>query len=549
MFAVASFVGAITSHIASGLSVANGIVTGANTAGGIWGSLLAVVIIGRRRGVPRRWVTVTFFLAAAAGAGMVAVAGLPFARPGILFVYVGLCLLSLALVSLAPVRPAVAASFKAARLDGTFTSRSRAWSYASIGVLALVVGGTATTTPGWRVATAIFAGWLVVCALMLAGFRQFPAVTRLEDRLDPWDLWTLLRTGEQRRMVIAVGATAFTAQLVYVSLEPFLSGTSRLGSAASLFVGGGLAVVKLALVPLILRQGQLSDDRVRRSAQRAAWFLTASALVGAASVIAQPLATLLLVLLVASFLVELGNGPMGDAARTYGSRLGIEADAMTTVAQQLAYDVAGVVATLVQLPACLDWIRHTAVALASPVSRITMWDLVVVALLVAGIVVNRTTFRNEWRDDPRGRVTPVRGPAELRFTIGISTGTLARYHLFGLVRNSPVNIPDASDGARFYVHTVLSGGTRDPRVPTLIAAIGARRSRPVRRTRGRLYPFAVVPIVGVRQEPGGPSQMLRVGSGRWLGRPGTWAIEDDQLVLRSPELARPLITRLRRHNA
>jgi hypothetical protein len=413
-FAAAALIGSITSRIATSLGVHNGTITAANTAGGACGTVLAVLIIVTRRGVPRRTVTVAIFTAAAVGACLVAVAGLPFAPRGIAWVYGGLCLLSLALVSLTPIRPAVAARFAAEKLDGTFTSRSRAWSYGSIGTLALVVGGVAVSPLGWRVATAILAIWLFSCGLMLLFFRQYPNPTKPEDRLDPWELWRLIRAGEQRRMVVAVGATAFTAQLVYVSFEPFLSGADRLGGRAPLAVGIGLAGVKLALVPLIFRQGDLADDRVRRSAQRAARYLAAAAPVTALALVVEPLPALLAVLLVASVLVELGNGPMGDAARTYGSRLGIEADAMTTVAQQVCYGLAGLVATLAQLPGVLTEFQRLVMAVARPLSHPSSFGVVVVVMLAATSLAASKTHRSEWRDEPRGRCASSHGPAARR---------------------------------------------------------------------------------------------------------------------------------------
>ena len=561
MFAVATFIGTITNDVAGSLGVQNGVVTGANTLGGMCGSVLAVLIIVLRRGVPPRWVAVAIFMASAVGAGFVAVAGLKFAPGGIAWVYGGLCLASLALVSLTPVRPAVAASFASAKLDGTFTSRARAWSYGSIGTLALVVGGVATSPLGWRVATAIFAVWLATCGIMLLFFRQYPDPTEPEDRLDPWGLWTLIRAGEQRRMVIAVGATAFTAQLVYVSFEPFLSGPGRLGLRAPLAVGIGLAVVKLALVPLIVRQGKLADDRVRRSAQRAARYLAASALVAALSLVVESLAALLAVLLVAALLVELGNGPMGDAARTYGSRLGIEADAMTTVAQQVCYDLAGIVATLVQLPPFLASIQRIVTAGARLLSHPSTFGLVIVALIGAAVLVMRMTHGSEWRDDPNGRVVASQGPGEIRLNIGIHTRTHATYHLFATVRDSPVNLPEARDRGRFFVHSILPGGTADPRVPTLVLLVGAHRLRPLRRTEGRLFPGAIVPAVGIRQRSEdavrgtqAEAELLRAGWGVWLGRPGAWRVERDPqtqgaMVLRSPELNATVVTRFQRHNA
>ncbi len=550
MFAVATFIGAITSHVAASLMVGNGWVTGANTFGGMWGSVLAIVIIVRRRGVPRRSVTVSYFLAAAAGAALVAVAGLPFARPGILFLYLGLCLLALALVALTPVRPAVARSFAGIGRDGTFTSRSRAWSYGSIGVLALVVGGVATSPLGWRVGTGIFAGWLIVCAVMLARFRQYPRRTRAQDRLDPWALWRLARFGEQQRMVAAVGASAFTAEMVYISFEPFLSAPSRLGAAAPVFVGAGLAVVKLVLVPFILRQGELSDERVRRSAQRAARYLAAGSLVAVLALVSQPVATLLAVLWVASLLIELGVGPMADAARTYGSRLALEADAMTTVMQQEAYDIAGLVATVIQLPWFLAWMQHGAAASARLLGHLSFFPLVIVALLGAGGTVLLTTSHNAWTEIPGTRLVVNDGPPTIRLTVGLVPGTLAVYRVHAQVRCAHVTIPRMPDGGRFVVHSVLPGGTSDPQVHTCDARLDRKRPRPLRRTRGLLYPYRRVPTVGWQTGPTGPfGPPLRVGWTRWRGSPGTWALEEHAVVITSDELNRQLVTGGERHNA
>lgn len=524
-FAVTAFIGSITSHVAVDLAVHNQAVTAANTAGGVFGSLFALLIIVRRRGVPRKWVTVSLFQFAAVGLIVIAGAGLRSTVPGIWLVYGGLCVVSLALVALTPIRPAVAAQFRDHKLDGTFTSRSRAWSYGSIGVLVLLVGAITASPLEWRVATLVLAAWMSVCGLMLALFKQFPKETPSSERIGAWELWDVMRAGQQRRLVIAVGAAAFTAQLVYVSLEPFLSAPALLGAAASAWVGVGLGVVKLGIVPVIRRQGALSDDRVRRSARRAARALAASAAVAAVTIPHFPLQIVLPALLLAVVLVELGNGPMADAARTYGSRLGIEADAMSTVAQQLSYDIAGVIATFAQI------------RLLGLFTFITPWQRVVIAWLIAAVIVVALTWRSEWRDHPRARLRTNRGPAELQIGVGLYRNTLARFRLVVTLRDRSMTVR-APDGSRFEVHTVIEGGERDPRIPTCIVWFGVTRPRPRRQRRraGKLFPGARFPIV---------ADGRRIGHGRWLGRPGSWELRDGTTICRSDELEHEVISRLR----
>ena len=190
--------------------------------------------------------------------------------------------------------------------------------------------------------------------------------------------------------------------------------------------------------------------------------------------------------------------------------------------------------------------------------------LVVVSLSIAAALVMRMTHGSEWRDVPGGRVEVSHGPAEIRLTLRVRRRTLATYRLFAKVRDARVNLTEAHDRGRFLVHSVLQGGTANPRVPTLILWIGARRLRLPRRTEGRLYPFAIIPVVGIRlpaddaQEPtpgqpvhGAPSkpELVRGGGGLWLGRPGRWRVEDGSMVFRSRELEATLVTRCQRHNA
>jgi hypothetical protein len=528
--ALTSFIGFITSRVADDLDVATSNVTRAVWIGSAISVALTITVIVRRSGVPGRRLTLIRYGATGVGALVVALA------PSIVFVNVGMVLAPGAMLALTPIRPAVAARFSPStwrntrggqpRLDGTFTGLSRAWSYATMAALGVLIPTIALIGPSaWRIAAAVFAAWVAVQTVILAKsdlLSQPPASERIEA---VWDLWDVLKGGELRRGLWALGCSVLITTLVSVSIEPFLADPALLGRNAGVFAGL-LGLVQLAIIPAVLRHGQRSDADVRHSSQLAASWLAISGVVALVTVLELPEPLLLSFIVIAVALMWMGAGPVNDATRTYASRDGIEADAMATLFQQAFYNLGALSGTLV----------HT-----SAVLRVAggPWRLIVAAWVGVALCALYVTRRHEYRGEVLLRVGRTTKPG-VSIAASRVGGRPDLLHIWLDVDGIPAHVR-APRGSLIVIHGPKRRRHPDSsRIALTTVRLGAGGWLwPRGKEEGRLWPWRRFPILDNGE---------LVGIGRWHSWPGTWIVQGGRTFLHSDGLNRPKTIRVYIHN-